>query len=85
VTRHRVTITGNDGTGNTAHLAIDGTDISPCVTALRLDIGSVHEHRLTLKLAAFPMNADLEGVTVDVDDDTHGLLRKLGWTPPADR
>lgn len=82
--RHQVSLTGRDGTGNTASLLIDGHDISNTVTSLRLDISARHEHRLTLNLAAFPLDAHLEGVVVQVCDDIADVLQRLGWTPPPE-
>lgn len=82
--RHQVSLTGHDGSGNTAQLLIDGKDISRNVTSLRLDVDASSEHRMTLHLAAFPLDAVLEGVIVQVSDDVADVLQRLGWTPPPE-
>lgn len=83
--KHKVELVGNDGTGNTARLMVDGKDISSTVTALRLDVGAAHEHRLTIELAAFPLDVHLAGVEVRVPDALADVLKRLGWTPPPDK
>lgn len=82
--RHQVTLIGDDGVGNTAKLLVGGKDISSTVSSLRLDVSAWDEHRLTVQLCSFPLDAQLQGVRVRVDDETADVLRWLGWTPPPE-
>lgn len=79
--RHPVSISSSDGFS--ARLAVGGHDISAVTTAVRLDLDTRNEHRLTLTLRAFPLSAGLADAHVALEPETHDLLVRLGWTPPG--
>lgn len=83
---HHVTlksVPAKSGRAPTYQLTLDGDDVSSCVTALNLSVDPSREQRLELYLVHHPLDVDLHGLDVLVDADTHDLLVRLGWTPPA--
>lgn len=81
--KHKVTLVSTSP--NTARLSIDGMDISRNVTGLSLDVlRATDGYRMTLDVIPVPMEIDLEGVRVDINEEMHDLLVWLGWTPPPE-
>lgn len=70
--------------GPGAQLILNGTDISDQVTGLNLYVepGTLAQ-RLELYLQPGSFAVELLDTEVYVDADTHDLLVRLGWTPPA--
>lgn len=72
--------------GGVGHESIhlDGVDISKSVCGLTLDAKAGHLPQVTLRLPV--TDRTTLGVParagVVIDDDTHALLVRLGWTPP---
>jgi hypothetical protein len=71
--------------GNGSTLTIDGADITNTVEGLRIEHVAAHGNtlpRVTLVMPMANLAVDTDAL-VTVDDATHDLLRRLGWTPPA--
>lgn len=70
--------------GPGAQLILNGTDISDQVTGLTLYVepGTLAQ-RLELYLLPGSIAVELLDTEVFIDADTHDLLVRLGWTPPA--
>lgn len=72
------------GVGPKARLTLDGEDISNQVLGLSLWIEpKTHEKHLDLHLIPGALDVELRDTHVLVDAETHDLLVRLGWTPPA--
>lgn len=71
--------------GGGSDLELDGVDIAPVVTGLRIehDAGDGLP-RLTLVMPIGRLDTETAAALVEVDEATRHVLRTLGWTPPAD-
>lgn len=80
MTEHKILITGN---GLGYGFEVDGRDIAGLVTEadIRIEGGARPVVRLALAVppADFVLNS---AATVTLDDETAGVLKLLGWTPP---
>lgn len=84
---HHVTLKSvppRSGQAPAYQLTLDGEDISSQVAGLNLSIDPSRAQRLELYLVHHLPDMDLAGLDVLVDADTHDLLVRLGWTPPAE-
>lgn len=88
MTEHHVTLRSlppkRAGWAPTYELLLDGTDISSRVLGLNLAVDPIHGQRLELYLVHHPLDVELPASDVLVDADTHDVLVRLGWTPPAE-
>lgn len=71
--------------GGASVLELDGHDIASGVEAIHIDHGALGNVVPHVKLLLSVRHLDVTTTAgVVVDDDTATVLRRLGWTPPAD-
>ena len=80
MTEHKILITGN---GPGYGIEVDGRDIARLTSEadIRIEGGALPVVRLALVVppADFVLNS---AAIVTLDDETAGVLKLLGWTPP---
>ena len=81
MTLNNVRITGH---GVEAKVELNGDDISNAVSGLDLKMAVGELPLLKLGVLVMDLSNEIDGVTVEIPEETASLLVKLGWTPPED-
>lgn len=80
---HTLKIAGTGPDGSLCEIAVDGVPLQT-ITKLDLHLNATDVTTSTLTLI-HPDGIDVETwVRITLDDATVGMLKSLGWTPPAD-
>ncbi|MFC9085346.1 hypothetical protein [Nocardiopsis dassonvillei] len=80
---HAFRLSGQGPTSEGYALVLDGHDITNAVTGIALHIEAQQHPVLVLHPCVFETDVESQ-VDVHIAEDTHDLLVRLGWTPPAD-
>lgn len=78
---HRVDIVMNDGEVGSIHM--DGRDVGQCATSAVVFLQPGRGPKVVLELSPEALGIRSDSADVEMGTGTYGLLRQLGWVPPA--
>ena len=70
--------------GRKQTVELDGEDISSAIRSMTLDVEAAQPPTVHLNLVVFEIETDLGETRIHITDSTVDLLKRLGWTPPAE-
>lgn len=77
----KLTFTQN---GRQQKVHLDGEEISSAIKAISIEAEACQVPVVRLDLAVFEIETDTDEVKIHITDSTVDLLKRLGWTPPAE-
>lgn len=78
---HRVDIVMNNGEVGSIHM--DGRDVGQCATSAVVFLQPGRGPKVVLELSPEALGIRSDSADVEMGTGTYGLLRQLGWVPPA--
>jgi hypothetical protein len=81
---HQLKLTCPDGIGHHAAVELDGHQITTALSSVALRIAYGEPVTTILEVAAYEYTAYDGKARVYLSEETRDLLKRLGWTPPAE-
>jgi hypothetical protein len=77
----KLTFTQN---GRQQKVFLDGEEISSAIRSISIEAEAWQAPVVSLELAVFEIESVVDQTKIHIADSTVDLLKRLGWTPPAE-